>query len=144
MSIQEEQTMLAISKREVTSIGFWLPIGRANFFHAKHDQSLLKNANNLNKLNFEIESLSDSIHNEETPLNTSVYRRMVSIAQAHGYAFAIPYYPSFRLDYLDVVEDTDPDSLLLVSHEYPLVKKYNKNISTLFDKSVKAVPQDLL
>lgn len=127
---EENQTRYPKEDREFTSIGFWLPIGRTAFFHSKHDQPLLKKASQLNvTLNFEIKNVLNSTYNAEAPLDTSIYRRLLTVASYYGYVYAIPYFPLFRLDYLDIVEDTDPNTLLLISSEYPLRREEPNSLS---------------
>lgn len=144
MSVQEVQTKLATAKREITSIGFWLPVGRSNFFHAQYDQPLLKSGNkSRSAISFDVSASTMSDSDAEKPLNTSVYRRLVTTARQHSYEFAIPYYPDFRIDYLEVVEDTDPDLLLMISREYPFDNGTDgaspESSSLPYNKSVKRI-----
>ncbi|MCA9939536.1 MAG: hypothetical protein KC418_12890 [Anaerolineales bacterium] len=215
--------------RTVTSIGFWLPVGRSNFFHAEFDQRLLEKSIKTSENvvpDFRIRSVLNSqtdpnsgqqtqdstvlnsqedkintytavyrrfqkvlyeeygeelsnmpvyrrlptglakehhkdildgsvycrlrrvlheeydkgklniyrrllriLHEEygEDILNTSVYRRLLRVLHGKcGYELAIPYFPDFRLDYLSIVEDTDPDSVVLISGDYPLRRCQSK------------------
>ena len=108
------------SERIATAIGFWLPMGRSEFFHSKEDHDLLQHSNKLDSQpDFSIGNLGVT-NSTESSLGVSVYRRLVTIAIKHDYQFAIPYFPEFRLDYLQIVEDTDPEAIVLISNPFPL------------------------
>lgn len=138
-SIENEK--IDVAKREVTIIGFFLPIGISNFVHAVNDQPLLELVTDINKsdgnLDFRISSALNYAKNnfdsiEENPLNTSIYRRLLTVLAEFGYEYAIPYYPDFRLDYLEIVEDTDPDSAIFITKLFP-VNDVNQIILSVSD-----------
>lgn len=123
-------------QRQITCVGLWLPCGRTNYFHPGKDQVLLKNALPGAKLSdFRIYALkvelSAKLDNkvfgveESDALNNSVYRRLLTVLHERGYLYAIPFFPEYRLDYLSVVGDSDPNVVVLMSGDKPFTRRNN-------------------
>lgn len=132
----QDQAQIPPEQRQITCIGFWLPCGRTNFFHPTKDQELLKYAlPGKNLSDFRISALSGELspqksrrtfYDEESDaLNNSVYRRLLSILRERGYLFAIPFFPEFRLNYMSIIGDTDPNTVVLISGEQPFTRREN-------------------
>jgi hypothetical protein len=96
---------ISASPRRITARGFWLPIGRANFFRHKDDSSLLKPELLEKGQNLDAIRTDDSSQNPKRDLTNwlqvSVYRRLVSVLPDMGYTTVIPLYPPSRREYQD-------------------------------------------
>ena len=99
----------------ITTVGFWLPCGRTNFFSHHDDQTLLRDQIlENNDLDFEISPVSGinpKLGSED--LQSSIFRRLSIVLRERGFT---RIYPRIRENYID---ESDPESVLFVCEKIP-------------------------
>jgi hypothetical protein len=108
-----------LASQDVVARGYWLPIGRANFFRHIYDKNLIRSELGISKLGYR---LDDVVKGGQVPdgkggywderLQSSVYRRLAEVLNVQGYQWIIPLVPKWRR--ANYPEDSDPDTVLLI------------------------------
>ncbi len=106
---------------KITSIGFWLPMGRINFFHPEDVKKF------GNEDSYDESKLNKFDRNKRPLLNASVFERVLSFSTHYKYSECYVYYPEFRKEINAIFHDSDPNSIVLVSNEPKLTFTISEN-----------------